>query len=64
MKQYRPPVNKVVIEFPAGLVDMGETATEAAVRESKEETGYVGTATETSPIMFNGMKLSLCFEQC
>ncbi|KAL4730928.1 ADP-ribose diphosphatase [Fusarium chlamydosporum] len=52
-KQYRPPVDKVVIEVPAGLIDEGETAEECAVRELREETGYVGTATETSPMMFN-----------
>lgn len=52
-KQYRPPINKVVIEVPAGLVDEGETAEEAAVRELKEETGYVGTVEESTPVMFN-----------
>jgi len=54
-KQYRPPLDKVVIEVPAGLVDAGESAEQAAVRELKEETGYVGVVTESSPIMFNGM---------
>ena len=53
-KQFRPPINKVTIEVPAGLVDAGETAEQAAVRELKEETGYVGVASKTSPIMFNG----------
>ncbi|KAI0125286.1 NUDIX domain-containing protein [Xylariales sp. AK1849] len=52
-KQFRPPINKVTIEVPAGLVDEGETAEEAAVRELKEETGYVGKATDTTPMMFN-----------
>jgi ADP-ribose pyrophosphatase len=41
-KQFRPPLNKVCIEFPAGLVDKNETPEEAAVRELGEETGYVG----------------------
>ena len=43
-KQFRPPINKVVIEVPAGLVDEGEQAEESAVRELREETGYVGIA--------------------
>jgi len=54
-KQYRPPIDKVVIEVPAGLVDAGETAEQAAVRELKEETGYVGVVSENSPVMFNGI---------
>ena len=39
--QYRPPVAATTIELPAGLIDAGETAEEAAVRELKEETGFV-----------------------
>lgn len=41
-KQFRPPAGKVVIEFPAGLVDPSESLEECALRELKEETGYVG----------------------
>lgn len=53
-KQFRPPLDKVTIEVPAGLIDAGETAEEAAVRELREETGYVAKASVTSPVMFNG----------
>ena len=47
--QYRPPVGKYTVEWPAGLIDGDETAEEAAVREMKEETGYEGRILETSP---------------
>ena len=53
-KQYRPPTDKITVEVPAGLIDAGETAEQCAVRELREETGYVGTAVETSTVMFNG----------
>ena len=40
IRQFRPPVNNYVIEFPAGLNDRGESAEDAARRELLEETGY------------------------
>jgi ADP-ribose diphosphatase len=40
IRQFRPPVNNYVIEFPAGLNDKGDTLEEAARRELLEETGY------------------------
>lgn len=52
-KQYRPPIDKIVIEVPAGLVDAGESPEQAAIRELKEETGYFATVSESSPTMFN-----------
>ncbi len=42
VRQFRPPAGKYLIEFPAGLIDPGENAERAAIRELYEETGYVG----------------------
>lgn len=42
VEQFRIPVRSQTVEFPAGLIDSGESAEEAAVRELKEETGYIG----------------------
>ncbi len=37
--QFRPATGKVMVEFPAGLLDAGETPEVAATRELAEETG-------------------------
>jgi ADP-ribose pyrophosphatase len=39
-RQYRYPVARVMIEFPAGKLDPGETTFQCAQRELLEETGY------------------------
>lgn len=40
IKQYRYPLDKVMLEFPAGHVEKGEGPLATARRELKEETGY------------------------
>lgn len=42
-KQFRPPLNRCTIEVPSGLIDEGETVAQSALRELKEETGYIAT---------------------
>lgn len=45
-------------QFPAGLIDAGESAAEAALRELKEETGYAGTVVEVSPVCYSDPGMS------
>ncbi len=44
-RQFRPGVERVVLELPGGHVDAGETPLAAAKRELLEETGYEGETT-------------------
>ena len=46
IRQYRYPIDAWLYELPAGLIDEGETAAQAAVREMKEETGLTFTVYE------------------
>ncbi len=48
IRQFRPPAGKMMIEFPAGLIDPGENAAGTAVRELYEETGFCGRVTAVS----------------
>ncbi len=41
VQQYRHPVGREILEFPAGKIDIGETPIEAARRELQEETGLI-----------------------
>ncbi|KAI0688739.1 NUDIX hydrolase domain-like protein [Cytidiella melzeri] len=48
IEQYRPPVDGFVV----GLIDEGETAEQAAIRELEEETGYKAhKIIESSPVI-------------
>ncbi len=50
VRQYRFSIDDYVYEFPAGLVDAGETYAEAGARELKEETGL-----DFTPVKANEM---------
>ncbi len=39
-RQYRAPLRRVLLEFPAGKIDPGEDTRLTAMRELAEETGY------------------------
>ncbi len=49
IRQIRIPFDRVVVEFPAGLIDPGESAEETAHRELREETGHTGRIIAISP---------------
>lgn len=46
IRQYRYPIGKVLLEFPAGHVDSEEDPLDTAERELDEETGYVAKKIE------------------
>ena len=55
-KEYRMAVGGFAINFPAGLIDPGETCEEAARRELKEETGLdLISITEVLPMSYSAV---------
>lgn len=63
VKQFRPPMGSYSLEFPAGLIDEGETAEVAALRELKEETGFKGEVVGVTPVTCLDPGLSNCTTQ-
>jgi len=51
ISQFRVPFEQDIVEFPAGLIDHGESIEEAAHRELLEETGYTGKIVDISPAL-------------
>ena len=56
--QFRPPVDAICVEFPAGLVDAKETPSDASLRELHEETGYKGKLSYISPTIVSDPGMS------
>jgi ADP-ribose pyrophosphatase len=40
VRQHRPAIERTLVEIPAGLLDIDESLSDAAVRECEEETGF------------------------
>jgi 8-oxo-dGTP pyrophosphatase MutT (NUDIX family) len=49
IEQFRIPFEAEIYEFPAGLIDKGETPEQTARRELVEETGFQGDVLEVGP---------------
>ena len=58
VRQFRPPAGRFMIEFPAGLIEPGESPEETAVRELYEETGYRGKVDRIIPPSYNSPGMS------
>lgn len=51
--QYRHPVGRAMLEFPAGKIDAGEPSLASAQRELREETGFVAGQWAFAGVMHN-----------
>ena len=57
-QEFRMPVNDYVTAIPAGLIDPGESAEEAARRELQEETGYIADKIKILPPTYSCIGLT------
>jgi ADP-ribose pyrophosphatase len=57
-RQYRHPMARVMLEFPAGKLDAGEPPFACAVRELAEETGYRAAEWARAGILHNAIAYS------
>ena len=57
-RQYRHPMGRVMLEFPAGKLDAGEAPFDCARRELAEETGYTAAEWARAGILHNAIAYS------
>ncbi|MBL0726959.1 NUDIX domain-containing protein [Piscinibacter sp. HJYY11] len=57
-RQYRYPLGRVMLEFPAGKLDPGEPPLQCAIRELMEETGYTAREWARAGILHNAIAYS------
>ena len=57
-RQYRYPMGRVMLEFPAGKIDAGEPPFDCAIRELAEETGYRAREWARAGILHNAIAYS------
>jgi ADP-ribose pyrophosphatase len=57
-RQYRYPMGRVMLEFPAGKLDAGEAALHCAQRELLEETGYSAREWAHAGVLHNAIAYS------
>jgi len=57
-RQWRYPLARVMVEFPAGKIDAGEPPLQCGIRELAEETGYRATEWARAGVLHNAIAYS------